>query len=176
MGRVHALIAAINAYPPNPRVPQLTGCLADAENVAAYLKDRVGPSLALEMLTDAEAARPAIMEQFRTLLGRAGPGDVALFHYSGHGVPAGTAPDFADYFPAAMDESLLCYDSYADGGLVLADKELAVLVEHVAASGAEVCVTLDCCHSGSGTRDIGDEDALVRSAATTRRRTVRCCG
>lgn len=166
MAQVYALIAAINAYPPNPRVPQLAGCLADAENVAAYLKDRVGASLALEVLTDAQATRPAIIEQFRTHLGRAGPGDVALFHYSGHGVQAGTAPDFADYFPAATDESLLCYDSYSDGGYVLADKELAVLVQGVAAAGAEVCVTLDCCHSGSGTRDLGDEDALARSVDT----------
>ena len=60
-----------------------------------------------------------------------------------------------------------CFDSRSPGSWDLADKEIAKLIGDVAAKGPHVAVILDCCHSGSGTREI---DTVVRRAPTDLRR------
>ncbi|MFZ1599612.1 MAG: caspase family protein, partial [Anaerolineae bacterium] len=65
-------------------------------------------------------------------------------------------PEFWDFEPERMNETLVCHDSRAAGGWDLADKELAQLISEVAANGPHFTVILDCCHSGSGTRDADD--------------------
>ena len=55
----------------------------------------------------------------------------------------------------------MCFDSRSPGSWDLADKEIAKLIGDVAAKGPHVAVILDCCHSGSGTREI---DTVVRRA------------
>ena len=174
MGKVFALLAGINAYP-SPY--QLQGCLNDIANVRDYLGE-FAPAADVEVLTDADATYANITRQFRDFLGRAGPDDVAYFHYAGHGNRTPSAPEFAEYFPSRVDEALVCFDyDFATDARALADKELAVLIEAVAAKGAHVAVTLDCCHSGSGTRDADAPTgaALVRmieASASTATRTL----
>ena len=85
---------------------------------------------------------------------RRGSGDVALFQFCGHGAQWASAAAFREAFPDGKDEGLVCADSRRPGGYDLADKELAVLIAEVAANGAHVAVVFDCCHSGSGTRDV----------------------
>ncbi len=46
----------------------------------------------------------------------------------------------------------------------LADKELARLIANVAKPGVHVAIILDCCHSGSGTRNLRDQLTAVRLA------------
>ena len=63
----------------------------------------------------------------------------------------------------------MCYDSRADKvkGLDLADKELAILIEELAEKGVHVVVILDCCHSGSATRNTDDfMDGCIRATKT----------
>ncbi|MEL7220543.1 MAG: caspase family protein, partial [Bacteroidota bacterium] len=62
--------------------------------------------------------------------------------------------------PNGKDQNLVCYqEDPTQQQLLLADKELAVLLYEVAAahpnepSSPHLIVSLDCCHSGSGTRD-----------------------
>ena len=81
-------------------------------------------------------------------------GDVALFQFCGHGAQWASSAAFREAFPDGKDEGLVCADSRRPGGYDLADKELAVLIAEVAANGAHVAVVFDCCHSGSGTRDV----------------------
>lgn len=164
MGKVYALLVGINSY---PSVPPLHGCLSDVERTAAMLEDLVPASeLALETLTEADATHANIAARMRAHLGRAGLGDTAYFHFAGHGCQAGAAAEFKPFFASGKDEGLVCWDTSIANGMLLADKELAVLIAEIAANQAHVTVTLDCCHSGSGTRDLGESGAVrVRAAS-----------
>ena len=88
--------------------------------------------------------------------------DIVWFHFSGHGSEEFTAEEFLPLEPNGKDQTLVCYQaSHADEPLHLADKELAVLLHQVATVDEQglpkekphIIVSLDCCHSGSGTRD-----------------------
>lgn len=149
--RVYALLVGINDYP--PEVPSLAGCVNDVDRFHAYLKAHSEPaSLAVEVLTNGAATRAAVIAGFRSHLGQAKAGDVALFQYCGHGARWASNAAFRPFFPDGMDEGLVCADSRRPGGYDLSDKELAVLVSELARTGAHVAVLLDSCHSGSGTR------------------------
>lgn len=164
MKSVYALLVGIDDYP-HP-VPALRGCGNDVAAMRAYLEGRVGAddaALHVRTLLNAEATRAAVVAGFRDHLRRAGPDDVALFCYSGHGSRELAPEDFWHIEPDHLNETLVCHDSRADGSWGLADKELALLLYEVASRGAHVVVVLDCCHSGSGTR------AGEPSELTTRR-------
>lgn len=167
-GTVYALLVAIDDYP--APVPPLTGCVADLEAMHAYLSERVGGDghrLQARVLKNDQATREAIVRNFVDHLGQAGPGDTALFCYSGHGSQCRTAPEFLYLEPDGLDETLVCYDSRLQGNFDLADKELAKLIADVAKGDAHVVLVLDCCHSGSATRSI--DSAGVRRAPTDHR-------
>jgi hypothetical protein len=153
--RIYALLVGINAY--SPSVGRLQGCLNDLDNLRDWLVSTYGPQrLAIECLKDGEATRANLIRLFRTHLGQAGPDDVVLFHYSGHGARSRSAAAFRHLYPDGWDEGLVCVDSRAPGGFDLADKELAVLLQEVAARSPHMAVLLDCCHSGSATRGADD--------------------
>src|ERR1700761_1804092 len=152
MAKVYALSVGINAYP-RPG-DQLQGCLNDVDHFQAFLTKRFGEGLQPSILKDGQATREAVIAEFRRhLTAQAGPGDVAVFHYCGHGARSAAAVEFREFFNDGWDEGLVCFDSRDPGGRDLADKELAVLIAELAAKGAHVAIVLDCCHSGSGTRD-----------------------
>lgn len=165
---VYALLVAIDDYP--APVPPLSGCVADLEAMHAYLSERVGGDghrLEARVLKNDEATRAAVVDNFVEHLGKAGPGDTALFCYSGHGSQCPTAPEFRYLEPDGLDETLVCYDSRLSGNFDLADKELSKLIADVAENDAHVVLVLDCCHSGSATRNI--DSAGVRRAPTDHR-------
>ena len=150
--RLYVLLVGINQYP--SAVGPLCGCVNDIDQLHGHLRLSGDPRmLAVEMLKDGEATRDNLVRAFRQHLGQARAGDVALFHYSGHGARWSSASAFREFYPDGKDEGLVCIDSRNSGGYDLADKELAVLVHEVAARGVHLAVTLDCCHSGSGTRN-----------------------
>lgn len=153
--KIYALLVGINDYA--PEIGRLAGCLNDVDHFKDYLTGTFDKaSLAIEMLKDSEATRDNIIRLFRTHLGEARAGDVALFQYSGHGARWAAAPEFKEFYPEGKDEGLVCYDSRRKDGAYpydLADKELAVLLAEVATHEPHLAVILDCCHSGSATRD-----------------------
>jgi Caspase domain len=162
--RLFALLVGINQYPSD--VGPLYGCVNDIDQLNQYLRSSGDASaLAVEMLKDGEATRANLVRLFRQHLGQARAGDVALFHYSGHGARWSSASAFREFYPDGKDEGLVCIDSRRAGGYDLADKELAVLVHEVASRGVHLAVTLDCCHSGSGTRN-ADSFRGLRSRVT----------
>lgn len=164
MARLYALLVGINDY---DVVPALSGCVADVERMESWLRETwPAADLAIETLKNEDATRAAVGEQMRRHLGRAGTGDVALFHYCGHGARARSAPEFSAFFTGGRDEGLVCIDSRREGGLDLADKELAVLIAEIAARDPHLAVLLDCCNSGSGTRDADQyRDFVPRTVA-----------
>lgn len=153
--RIYALLVGINDYP--PPVGKLRGCLNDVDQVHDWLSRSFGPEqLAVECLKDGDATRQNFIRTFRAHLGQAGPDDVVLFHYSGHGARWRSAAAFKRFYPDGRDEGLVCVDSREPRGFDLADKELSVLLNELAAKGPHIAVLLNCCHSGSGTRAADD--------------------
>lgn len=164
---LYALLVGIDAY--RSPVPQLRGCVNDIEEIESVLKEfgsdgEFTPNLFV--LKDAQATRDAIIDGFQKHLIQAGPNDVALFYYSGHGSQETAPKEFWHLEPDHLDETLVCYDSRDVGNWDLADKELAALIGEVSKRGAHVLCVLDCCHSGSGTRASVDEGIGVRRAPT----------
>ena len=158
MSTVYALLVGIDDY---QDVPKLSGCLKDVEGFYDFLEATFDRGyLKVRALTDAKATRAAVIDGFRSHLSQANADDIALFYFCGHGAQSPTATEFKAFYPDGKEEGLVCYDSRAPGNFDLADKELAVLIDEVAARTPHVTVILDCCHSGSGTRDI-DDDVLV---------------
>lgn len=166
--KLWALMVGINQYA-GP-VNDLSGSVNDVENFKNYLENTYKGSidLCIETLTDSEATRKNIIRSFRKHLGKARKDDVALFYYSGHGSRQPSAPEFKEFFPEGLDETLLCHDSRTAKGQDLADKELAVLLSEVAVHHPHIAVVLDCCHSGSGTRTANDFNLLHPRYATER--------
>ncbi|GJM35719.1 MAG: hypothetical protein DHS20C18_47200 [Saprospiraceae bacterium] len=111
-------------------------------------------------LEDEQATYANIIRGFREFLKPAGVSDRVWFHYSGHGTEAPTALEFQE-LEDGSDQCLICHDYEIDEETgvfqnLLADKELAVLLNEVASGDGgtpHIVVTLDCCHSGGGTRE-----------------------
>jgi hypothetical protein len=167
---VFSLLVGIDAYP--APVPALHGCVNDVVAISDLLRQQVagkGLRLEPETLINQQATRQAVIDGFRTHLGRARAGDVVLFYYSGHGSQEDAPPEFWRFEPDRLDETLVCWDSRTPGRFDLADKELAQLIAGVAEPGPHVLVVLDCCHSGSGTRAAPQGGISIRRAPTDRR-------
>ena len=153
--QLYALLVGINNYN-HPRITNLKGCVNDVKNMKKYLEGRF-ENPQIKTLFNNEATYYNIIDTFRShLTANATKDDIVLFQYSGHGAREAAAREFKPFFPEGKEETLVCYDSRKNNGHDLADKELAVLIEEVAQTGAHVVVLLDCCHSGSGTREADD--------------------
>lgn len=158
MSRLFSLLTGINTYHPSSGVPTLHGCHNDIRGWQSFLEAHFPKERHHSVaLLDGDATYQNVVHHFgEAFLGRAQAGDTVLFVYSGHGSREGAAQEFDGYYPEGKQETLVLYDSRKSGGLDLADKELAVLIERIALKGANVVVVLDCCHSGSGTRMLED--------------------
>jgi pimeloyl-ACP methyl ester carboxylesterase len=130
--------------------------------------------LYLRILTNAKATYAAIINAFEDHLINGGgtADDTFWFHFSGHGTEQFTAAEFSNpkdpegkdlpsLEPNGKDQSLVCYNpGGTQSGIFLADKELAAMIDTLYKgvptkedSIPHIVFSLDCCHSGSGTRD-----------------------
>jgi pimeloyl-ACP methyl ester carboxylesterase len=154
MKTIHALIIAIDEYP-NP-LHRLNGCKNDASAFSEYLKEYAKANRASyqeHRLFDANAKRLSIVEGFNQLK-KAADNDVCVLYYSGHGSQMPAPPEFWDE-QDRLSETLVCWDSRTPGGRDLIDKELATLIWSVTNDrDVHFLAVMDCCHSGSNTRDM----------------------
>ncbi|HEY9852947.1 MAG TPA: caspase family protein [Leptolyngbyaceae cyanobacterium] len=167
---IYALLVGIDKY--QDPVPSLQGCVNDIEAIAEYLKegfDKKEYQLHLQTLLNSEATRQAIIKGFREHLCNAQNNDIVLFYYSGHGAQEEAPEEFWHLEPDRLNETLVCYDSRFEGSWDLADKELAKLIAEVSAKNPRITIILDCCHSGSGTKNPFQETG-VRLASTDKRK------
>ncbi|MBD2214500.1 caspase family protein [Nostoc linckia FACHB-104] len=151
---LYALLVGIDNYP-NPN-HCLQGCVNDITAVQEYLNERVDQQqyeMHSFILKNSEATRQAVINGFRNHLCQAKQNDIVLFYYSGHGSQELAPEELWHLEPDHFDETLVCYDSRTENGWDLADKELALLIGEVAESNPHITIILDCCHSGSGTKD-----------------------
>jgi hypothetical protein len=172
-----ALLVGINRYRDPTQVPPLRGCRNDIEAMAQLLQQRYGASADdIRTLGDDQATHQAIKDAFRDHLiasarcwhdaGQPQPAPAFLFHFSGHG---SQAPDPTGTRPNGLDETLVPHDSRTEGGYDIKDWELGQLLDELTRYTTNVTVILDCCHSGSGTRDAEDTLVAARRCPTDHR-------
>lgn len=161
--KIYSLLVGIDTYHPQsvPLIPSLRGCVNDINAIEAYLEERIANARSSEFelikplkLTNEKATRQGIIDGFNNYLFQADSEDIVLFYYSGHGAQEPTAKEFFREEADRDNETLVCYDSRRPNSRDLADKELRYLISKVARNNPHVVIILDCCHSGTGTRNI----------------------
>jgi hypothetical protein len=162
-----ALLVGINEYEAN--LGSLQGCLTDVEMQRELLINRFGFNRndILEV-TNAKATRQGILTAFEEhLIKQAKPGDVVVFHYSGHGsrVRDPDPLDKKDPFNSTMVPSDRPSDSATSSANPVPDIMGQTLFLLMSALPTEnLTVVLDSCYSGGGKRG----NLLVRSARLDR--------
>ncbi|MCB9553536.1 MAG: caspase family protein [Myxococcales bacterium] len=154
-----ALLVGVDRYR-DPGITALRGARNDVEALRGLLIERHGfAPEAIHTLLGPEATGDAIVAAFRArLIDGAGPGTIAVFHFSGHGRRVW---DTSGDEPDGWDEAIVPYDAGSgldDAGLI--DDVFAPLVDALVARGAAVTLIFDSCYSGSPVRG----GAAVRSA------------
>ena len=178
---LHAVFVGINKYENLSVQRWLASCHNDAnrlrETIEEVYKDdfsSLNVKMIREDIPEAMPTKETIIKAFREDLGKANPGDTALFFFAGHGVRERTAvKSFAD---AELDGNIggLALHDFASrekkspGDTVLADKEIRFLLKELADKGTEeqpihIVVIFDCCHSGETSRSLGNDSETVRS-------------
>lgn len=173
-----ALLVGINNYP--DRIGALSGCLTDIELQKYLLIYRFGfhPDNILEVSDNAalKPTRSNILQAFENhLINQAKPGDVVVFHYSGHG------DRIRDPNPLDTAECQQIGDCDRNGTMVPIDglpqnNGAEVVVPDImgqtlflltqALRTEWVTVVLDSCHSGAGTRGTATVRAARRRAGS----------
>ncbi|MBN1944672.1 MAG: caspase family protein [Bradymonadales bacterium] len=164
LGRIHGLFVGISAY---QSMGNLYGCADDARFLAQAFRERGLQSAGQQtVLTDGAATRGAFLQAAQTLSRKAGPDDVLVIFFSGHGNnPAVSTGDSVEI--DGTDESIVLVDGE------VTDNELADILRQSTAGLA--LVAFDSCHSGGFAQDLApiphvvglfssDEDILSDTA------------
>ena len=157
-----ALLVGINGY--EPAIGPLNGCITDVDMQRELLVHRFGFNRndVLEV-TDTKATREGILTAFNEhLIKQAKPGDVVVFHYSGHGSRVlDPDPIGDDKFNSTMVPIDRPADSVTSGATPVPDIMGHTLFLLMSAVQTEnLTVVLDSCYSGGGKRG----NAVVRAA------------
>lgn len=150
-----ALLVGINQYPNSSRFTALDGCVYDTQLQKALLMGRFGfKEKDIVILTDAQATRENILATFEDhLIKQAQPGNVVVFHFSGHG------SRIFDPNPLSSDGRNSTFVPYDDRALTsqgvvddITGHTLFLLRYILGQKTKNITFVLDSCHSGGGTR------------------------
>lgn len=118
----------------------------------------------IDTLINEKATKAGVLKALDDLEKKANPSDIVMVHYSGHGQQL---PDNNADEEDRMDECLVLYgainpNKYSNPQFngYLRDDEFGEALEKIRLKVGEaghLMVIMDSCHSGSGTRDLGDE-------------------
>jgi hypothetical protein len=137
-----AVCIGINDYPGTQN--NLKGCVNDAKDWAALLRTFFGFK-DIALITNADAAKANILSAFTNLVTNAGPGDVLVFTYSGHGTWVLDRGERDE--PDNRDEILYVYDGN------LSDSDFRSIIGRIDPE-AHLTVICDSCYWGTFTREI----------------------
>ncbi|MBD2774289.1 caspase family protein [Iningainema tapete] len=149
-----ALLVGINDY---PGTLALQGCVNDVRLQKELLIHRFGfKDDDIKTLSDRQATRKGILTAFEEhLIKQAKPGDVVVFHFSGHGSRV-VDPDRDS--PDGLNSTFVPIDSQLPPGFPVSGGTVQDIMGHTlfllmyALKTENVTVVLDSCHSGGGTR------------------------
>ena len=175
----YALLVGIDRYSPEAqirRMQNLRGCVNDINAMERLLmRDYSVPAANIHKLPNEDATRRAIEEEFDKFLvpaaerlAASGKNGAFLFHFSGHG---SRAKDHTGTEPDGFDETIVPYDSCVGDVCDIRDRELGNMLSRLEGLSNNVTVILDCCHSGSGTRQDVDGEGRAPAGFTN----VRWC-
>ena len=154
-----ALLIGINDYAVKP----LRGCVGDAQVMAALLRERFSFQDAnITLLLDRQASLAAVEREKARLLEQTQPGDMVFFFYAGHG----TVFEQSDGTEASGHGTTFCLSEEPREDLY--DEDFGEWLDALATRTDHVVLIIDCCHSGTISRDGGDaavEAPLVRRTA-----------
>lgn len=158
-----ALLVGINQYAGG--VTPLRGCLTDVRMQRELLVHRFGFNPAdILILEDQAATHQNLLDAFEShLIDQAQPGDVVVFHFSGHGSLVRDPDPIPAQFAALQgyNGTMMPYDARLgiSGNQVndIMGKTLFLLMANLKTD--QVTVMLDSCYSGGGTRG----DLVIRS-------------
>lgn len=137
-----ALVVALNDYPGTGS--DLQGCINDALDGLAALKAK---GFTCSSISNAGAKKATILAALKSLIACARSGDSLVFYYSAHGSQVrDSSSDESD----GWDEVLCPYD----WPQYVSDDDIRSILSKVP-TGVNIDVIMDCCHSGTGTREIG---------------------
>jgi hypothetical protein len=149
------LLIGINRYQIDGA--DLRGCVNDVKDLSAALVEFYGFSKKdITVLTDGAATKKAMEAGIKALVRDSKKGDVALLHYSGHG---SNVPDDNDDEADGRDEILCPTD--LDWKDPLRDDWLRSTFDGLR-GGVSFTAIMDCCHSGTNTREFLPPDAPVK--------------
>ena len=145
-----ALLVGINTYEHSDRISPLSGSLNDVDDMRQLLigKFEFAPEN-IVVLKDSQATHAGIMSAIQTeLIAKTQPGDIVVFHYSGHG---SQMKDTTGKRISGLDETIVPYDSRDPEGKVadISGAELHVALVQLAARTKNLTFILDSCHSGT---------------------------
>lgn len=158
-GKIYVLSIAISRYQ-SAEVSNLSACETDADQLKVTLQRQYDiPDERYLVLKNERATRATIIQQFRQHFGQLEDGDIAVFHYSGHGSWEDTSPEFVEagieHF-GGRNEVMVVHDYGIPDIRNLADKELRWLISEIQghqAGGTPKSIPfvglMDCCYSGS---------------------------
>lgn len=147
-----AVLVGVNRY----LVPgaDLRGCVNDVRNMQKVLTELYGfRSRDVTVLLDDKATKRNIQAAVRKMIQASVAGDVALFHFSGHG---SNVPDKDGDEADHRDEILCPHD--LDWRAPLSDDWLRASFDKLRRGTSLTCI-FDCCHSGTATRQVAPPDA-----------------
>lgn len=143
-----ALLVGINDY---QGISDLRGCINDVTNMRDILKSHLRfTNRDIRVLVDNRATKDNIIARLEYMVRKAKTGDFLVFHFSGHGSQIRDRD--GDELKDQMDELICPYDMNWDGTFITDDTLNNIFTK--LPKGVLLEVFLDCCHSGTGLRDV----------------------
>lgn len=138
---------------------ELRGCINDVLNIKALLTTQYGfDAHNITTIFESEATTDRIKVELKKLTAGAKPGDVLVFHYSGHG----------SQLPSSIEEDkweeIICPIDLNWRDKVITDNDFKAIFSTVP-NGVNTTIILDCCHSGDALDQAESFSPLSRLAA-----------
>ena len=167
-----ALLIGIGDYPAEYGWNKIHG-QNDVEIIRQTLNKQGFPNENISVLIDAEATYSNIVAAFQSLLKISNKNDIIYLQFSGHGQRITDADgDETDRF----DESWIPYDAYKsyikgvyEGEKHITDdflNEYLTKLRFKVGYGGKIIVIADACHSGSGSRGLGDDEEVFKRGSS----------
>lgn len=159
-----ALLIGIGEYPAESEWTLVHGD-NDVRIIREFLLGQGLRGECIETVTNEKATKKGIMSALEGLVNTAGKGDAVYIHFSGHGQQV---TDLDGDEEDGFDEAWVPYDARKkyvagvyEGENHIIDDEINVCLKKLRAKvGAKgrITLVLDACHSGSGSRGLGDDE------------------
>jgi hypothetical protein len=156
MARLKAVLVGIEEYESSD-IPALRGSVNDVLLVRSLLKRYFGvPNEDIRLVLNQRATQANILHRLQAMVDRAEPGDLLIFHYSGHGSQIRDRD--GDELTDLLDELICPYDMDWDRGTYILDDDLDAVFDGLP-EGVLLEAFFDCCFWGASSRALDGQTA-----------------